>query len=290
MKNLRITIFFILLPFIVSAQETSTEWEAHFSYVHIVDIILEGNLIYAASENSVFTYAIQTGEIHKITTIDGLEGENITSLGYSESTNTLLIGYENGLLQLVELDEIKVKTFVDIVEKHSIQANKKRVNHIRMDGGLAYISTDYGISVFNMSRKEFGDTYYIGYLGSQLEVKQTAVFNGYIYAVTPGGVKRALASNPYLIDSSQWFTRQAGNYKAVQAIGEELYAWKEDKEIQRLVDDNFVTIYMHDSDIIDFRASKTNLFLSTHSEGFAFTPNFTLERNITISQDYPNAI
>src|SRR5699024_5872982 len=133
-------------------------------------------------------------------------------------------------------------------------------------------------------------TYYIGYLGSQLEVKQTAVFNGYIYAVTPGGVKRALASNPYLIDSSQWFTRQAGNYKAVQAIGEELYAWKEDKEIQRLVDDNFVTIYMHDSDIIDFRASKTNLFLSTHSEGFAFTPNFTLERNITISQDYPNAI
>src|SRR5699024_5185695 len=47
---------------------------------------------------------------------------------------------------------------------------------------------------------------------------------------------------------------------------------------------------MHDSDIIDFRASKTNLFLSTHSEGFAFTPNFTLERNITISQDYPNAI
>src|SRR5699024_7790988 len=215
-------------------------------------------------------------------------GENITSLGYSESTNTLLIGYENGLLQLVELDEIKVKTFVDIVEKHSIQANKKRVNHIRMDGGLAYISTDYGISVFNMSRKEFGDTYYIGYLGSQLEVKQTAVFNGYIYAVTPGGIKRALESNPYLIDSSHWFTRQAGNYKAVQAIGGELYAWKGNNEIQKLANDIFVTIYTSESNIIDFRASKTNLFLSTLNEGFAFTPNFTLESRVTISQDYPN--
>ena len=191
-------------------------------------------------------------------------------------------------MQQVELDEVKVRTFVDIVEKQSIQANKKRNNHIRMEGGLAYISTDYGISVFDMSRKEFGDTYYIGYLGSQLEVKQTAVFNGYIYAVTPGGIKRALESNPYLIDSSHWFTRQAGNYKAVQAIGGELYAWKGNNEIQRLANDIFVTIYTSESNIIDFRASKTNLFLSTLNEGFAFTPNFTLESRVTISQDYPN--
>src|SRR5690625_5149001 len=133
MKILRITILFILLPFIVLAQDVFTGWEAHLSYTHIVDLILEDNLIYAASENAVFTYDIQTGEIQKITTIDGLEGGDITSFGYSENTNMLLIGYENGLLQLVDLEEVEVSTFVDIVEKHSIQANKKQINHIRMD-------------------------------------------------------------------------------------------------------------------------------------------------------------
>src|SRR5690625_722038 len=282
MKILRITILFILLPFIVLAQDVFTGWEAHLSYTHIVDLILEDNLIYAASENAVFTYDIQTGQIQKIATIDGLEGGDITSFGYSENTNMLLIGYENGLLQLVDLEEVEVSTFVDIVEKHSIQANKKQINHIRMDGEFAYISTDYGISVFNMSRKEFGDTYYIGYLGSQLEVNQTAVFDGYIYAATPGGIKRAVASNPNLIDSNNWYTRQGGNYKAVQVIGSELYAWKGDREIQRLVNDNFVTVYTHNSDIIDFRASKTNLFLSSLTKGFAFTPDFTLESEMYI--------
>src|SRR5690625_549723 len=107
MKILRITILFILLPFIVLAQDVFTGWEAHLSYTHIVDLILEDNLIYAASENAVFTYDIQTGEIQKITTIDGLEGGDITSFGYSENTNMLLIGYENGLLQLVELEEVE---------------------------------------------------------------------------------------------------------------------------------------------------------------------------------------
>src|SRR5699024_9331726 len=288
MKILRITILFILLPFIVLAQDVSTGWEAHFSYTHIVDLILEDNLIYAASENAVFTYDIQTGEIQKITTIDGLEGGDITSFGYSENTNMLLIGYENGLLQLVDLEEVEVSTFVDIVEKHSIQANKKQINHIRMDGEFAYISTDYGISVFNMSRKEFGDTYYIGYLGSQLEVNQTAVFDGYIYAATPGGIKRAVASNPNLIDSSNWYTRQGGNYKAVQVIGSELYAWKGDREIQRLVNDNFVTNYTHNSDIIDLRATKTNVVLTTITNVYAYTPEFNLESDIYIGQENRN--
>ena len=290
MKILRITILFILLPFIVLAQDVSSGWEAHFSYAHIVDLIIEDNLIYAASENAIFTYDIQTGEIETFSTVDGLAGEAITSIGYSEGNDMLIIGYEDGLLQLVDMNEAKIRTFVDIVEKHSIQANKKRINHIRMEGNLAYISTDYGISVFNLSRQEFGDTYYIGYLGSQLEVKQTAVLNGHIYAATPGGIKRAVASSPNLIDSNNWYTRQGGDYKAVQVIDDELYAWKGLREIQRLVNDNFTTIYSHNNDIIGLRATKTNIIVTTLREVHAFTPEFDLESARFISAENLNAV
>lgn len=288
MKILRVTILLFLFPLFALAQGISTGWKAHFSYSHIVDIVIKENLIYAASENAIFTYNILTGEMRTISTVDGLEGEEITSIGYSEDTDVLLIGYKNGLLQLVEMDEIKVRTFVDIVEKHSIQANKKQINHIRMEGTHAYISTDYGISIFNMSRQEFGDTYYIGYLGSQLEVKQTAVFNGHIYAATPGGIKRALASNPNLIDSSLWFTREAGDYKAVQVIEGELYAWRGSREVQKSVNDAIVTIYTHDTDIVDLRASKTNLILAAEMKAYAYTSAFNLESEIGIDQSYPD--
>lgn len=290
MKILRITILFFLLPLLVFAQDVATGWEAHFSYAHIVDLTIKDNLVYAASENAVFTYDIQTGEMHTITTVDGLEGGMITSFDYAEVTDELLIGYENGLLQLVDLKENKVRKFIDIVEKHSIQANKKQINHIRIQDNLAYISTDYGISVFNLTKQEFGDTYYIGYLGSHLEVRQTAIFEGHIYAATPGGIKRANASNTSLIDSEQWYTREAGDYKAVQVIGNQLYAWKGNREIQRIVNDDFVTIHTHDRDIVDVRASNTNLVLSTLTTAFAYSPDFIQESQMYVGQEYANTL
>lgn len=290
MKILRISILFFLLPIFVLAQDIATGWEAHFSFAHIVDLTLKDNLLYAASENAVFTYDINTSEIKAITTVDGLEGGRITSFAYAEDSDELFIGYENGLLQLVNLKEEKVRTFIDIVEKHSIQANKKQINHIRIEDNRAYISTDYGISVFNLSRQEFGDTYYIGYLGSHLEVRQTAVFNDYIYAATPGGLKRANLSNSNLIDSRQWSTIQAGNYKAVQLIDNQLYAWRGNREVQRMENDNFVTIHTHNNDIVDLRASNTNLVLTTLNRAYAYSPEFNLESEMYIDQEYLNAV
>lgn len=277
MKILRISILFFLLPIFVLAQDVARGWEAHFSFAHIVDLTIKDDLVYAASENAVFTYNVNSGEINTITTVDGLEGGAITSFGYVEAYDDLFIGYENGLLQLVDLEDNSVRTFIDIVEKQSIQANKKQINHIRIQDTRAYISTDYGISVFNLNRQEFGDTYYIGYLGSQLEVKETAVFNGHIYAATASGIKRANASNSNLIDSEQWYTRESGDYKAVQVVGNQLYAWKGAGEVQRLENDNFTTIHTSQQAIVAMRASRTNLNITTATQAFAYSPNFQLE-------------
>lgn len=277
MKILRISILFFLLPIFVLAQDVARGWEAHFSFAHIVDLTIKDDLVYAASENAVFTYNVNSGEINTITTVDGLEGGAITSFGYVEAYDDLFIGYENGLLQLVDLEDNSVRTFIDIVEKQSIQANKKQINHIRIQDTRAYISTDYGISVFNLNRQEFGDTYYIGYLGSQLEVRETAVFNGHIYAATASGIKRANASNSNLIDSEQWYTRESGDYKAVQVVGNQLYAWKGAGEVQRLENDNFTTIHTSQQAIVVMRASRTNLNITTATQAFAYSPNFQLE-------------
>lgn len=277
MKILRISILFFLLPIFVLAQDVARGWEAHFSFAHIVDLTIKDDLVYAASENAVFTYNVNSGEINTITTVDGLEGGAITSFGYVEAYDDLFIGYENGLLQLVDLEDNSVRTFIDIVEKQSIQANKKQINHIRIQDTRAYISTDYGISVFNLNRQEFGDTYYIGYLGSQLEVRETAVFNGHIYAATASGIKRANASNSNLIDSEQWYTRESGDYKAVQVVGNQLYAWKGAGEVQRLENDNFTTIHTSQQAIVAMRASRTNLNITTATQAFAYSPNFQLE-------------
>ena len=138
--------------------------------------------VYVASENVVFIYDVNTFEIEKLTTVEGFSGETISTIHYSEVYDTLIVGYENGLMDIYQDGE--VTTVVDIVDKQTIPPNNKRINQFNEYDNVVYIATDYGISVYDLERLEFGDTYFIGNGGSQIVVKQTEVFDGYIFAAS----------------------------------------------------------------------------------------------------------
>ncbi len=91
-----ITSAFIFCIFCsVTAQDFSALWQGHFSYNNINDIAQGDNKIFAASDNVIFTYDLATNQIETLTTIDGLSGQTITTISYSEIYNMLLIGYQN---------------------------------------------------------------------------------------------------------------------------------------------------------------------------------------------------
>ena len=94
---------------------------------------------------------------------------------YSPNYNLLVIGYENGLIDIVIDGEENILKVVDILEKPTIPPNRKRINHFNEYNGNLYISTGFGISVYDLERLEFGDTYFIGDLGSQINITQTTV-------------------------------------------------------------------------------------------------------------------
>lgn len=100
MKRLLI-VFLILLSQWSAAQDFSNEWEAFFSYSNIIDLEQDGDLIYAASENSIFVYDTVLNSFETITTVNGLSGESISQIYYSEAKNLLVIAFNNGLIQVV---------------------------------------------------------------------------------------------------------------------------------------------------------------------------------------------
>jgi hypothetical protein len=58
--------------------------------------------------------------------------------------------------------------------------------------------------LFNLICKHyFWDTYFIGDNGAEIIVNQTALFNGFIYAATNAGIRRASISNNNLNDFKQ---------------------------------------------------------------------------------------
>jgi hypothetical protein len=87
--------------------------------------------------------------------------------------------------------------------------------------------------LFNLICKHyFFDTYFIGDNGAEIIVNQTALFNGFIYAATNAGIRRASISNN-LNDFKQWEIVATGNWFSVAAFESQLIAINSDGFIHR---------------------------------------------------------
>ena len=225
-KKIILSAIAFCLVFVLNAQDFSNLWEGHFSYLNIVDMTRSETKLYAASENAVFSYDINTHEIEEITTIEGLSGDNISTILFSSEFSTLVIGYENGLIELYFESDQEILSVVDILDKPTISPDNKRINHFNEHNGLVYISTNFGISVYDLDRLEFGDTYFLGIGGAQITVESSTVFNDAIYAACRNGnaIRKGLLSNENLIDFEQWQSITFGNYAEIETVVDKLFA------------------------------------------------------------------
>ncbi len=216
-------ILICLSPFCIKAQTFENQWAALFSYSNIVDLVEGNDKLIAASDNAVFIYDLITNEINTITTIQGLSGELISTIYYSENFEIIVVGYSSGLIELI-LEDGSILSVIDILNKPTIPPNEKRINHFNEFNGNIYISTDFGISVYDLTALEFDDSFFIGDFGQQLRVNQTAVFDGFIYAALNNKVKRADVNNPNLINFEEWIDFYPFGLNGIQVFADNLYA------------------------------------------------------------------
>ena len=112
---------------------------------------------------------------------------------------------------------------IDIINKQ-LPANMKKINHFMEYEGIVYVSCDFGIVQFDLSTMLFGDTYFIGDNGAEISIRQTAVYNGFIYAATNNGIRRAAVSSENLNDFKQWELVATGAWSGIETFGTELVA------------------------------------------------------------------
>ena len=289
MKQL-VSVVLLLQIFFLQAQNFENSWTGYFSYVSVKSISQGNDKIYAAAENAIFTYDLSTQEIATISTINGLSGKTITTAHYSNVYGLYIIGYENGLIEIVIDGEDNILKVVDILDKPTIPPNNKKINHFNEYNGSLYISTGYGISVYNLDALEFGDTYLIGDLGSQINITQTTVQGVLIYASSSGnGIKSALVADDNIIDYQQWTTVVGGGYKGIQSLGSELYTVNNSNTILKFdLDVGFLQIDTFLSPIVDFGVASEILTITTESSIYAYTEGYSLleEVNNLIDFDY----
>lgn len=267
-------IIFFFLPIYLFSQDYSNQWIGHYSYFQIKDLYASNSRVYAASENAFFIYDIESKTKEKFSTITGLSGGNISSIYYSTVYNITAVGYENGMLEVLIDDNKKVKTFIDIVNKPSIQPNQKRINHFFEYDKRLYLSTGFGIVEFNMEKIEFGDTFFIGSGGEKTKINETSVVGDFIYAATDVGLLKANVNSTDLVDFNQWTTVISGVFKGVFSFNNQILVWENDTSIKRLIGSTLTTVVTTPSAIKYIYTNTDNLVITLSNGSLLYDTNF----------------
>lgn len=269
------TLLALLASLFGWSQDFSTNWTGHFSYLNISTISEGNNKFVVSAENAYFEYDPALNRSREFSTINGLNGRIISTLSYSSEFKQTLVGYENGFIQLKRDNRDDFLNFPEIVNRVSISPNIKKINHIHEAGDIAYLSTDFGVVEFNLRRREFGNTFFIGTGGSEAKINQTLVYNGFIYALTTNGIRFASLSGTDLIDFSNWINlgNTSINYTHAVVFENKLYFATSNNQLFVLNGTNLDLEFFYDDEVRDLRVSNNKLLIVTKTKVFSYDEN-----------------
>ena len=237
MKFTILSLLCCLVSFSYSQNDT-INWEGYYSYLKVQQIERNQDELIITAENSFFKYNLNNNTVKKFSTVNGLSGDEISAIKQVQDNNLILIGYQNGLIQVLNTITNEVKFVVDILETQTISPDQKQINQFVINENTAYIATDFGIATYNLDNLEFGDTFFIGDSGQEIIVNQITILNNIIYAATfGGGVRYANLENPNLIDFNEWQAINSFNYKFIQRINGEIFALLLNNQLVKIEED-----------------------------------------------------
>ena len=282
---------YVLLLLVVQFcfSQNKLSWQGYFSFNEIKDISQSSTTVFVASENALFSKNTALNTVKMTTTVDGLSGQTISASYHSEEFKKTIIGYENGLMIVVNETDGSILKVIDIINKQ-LPSNLKRINHFMEYKGVVYVSCDFGIVQFNLTSLKFGDTYFIGDNGAEVRVRQTAYFNGFFYAATSNGIKKADSTNANLIDFNQWSLVNGGDWSSIESLDSELIAISSAGFIHRYNSNSFVGFLQLPKPSVDMRTVNHNLIITTPDVVYVYNNQMVLMRQITNTQVLDNTL
>ncbi len=206
--KLLIPQLFLFILFLIAPSQLSFihcqipvgSWRDHLSWNTADAVAVAGNKVYCSNGVGVCIYDIASRNMDKLTKVNGLSDAGVSALQYAASVKAIVLGYANGNVDVLSGNDIYN---IPDIKRNSIYANK-RINHIYISGESAYLSCSFGIVVVDLKLRQVRDTYIIGDSGSPVEVFALTEFEGFFYAATTIGIKKADSNSRVLTDFASW--------------------------------------------------------------------------------------
>ena len=192
-----IYILFLFAINLYAQKDFSEQWSDLYSYNDVKDFTIVENKLYAACDNAMFTYDLNTEEITKLSSINGLSGEKTSSIFFDKDSNKILLGYENGLVEIISENGQVIP--ITGVRENLILVEKSVTGFFNKDG-KSFVFGAFGILELDINKYEIGDSYKLSNNNSSTKVydlelgKETQTIEGiettteFLYAATENGL------------------------------------------------------------------------------------------------------
>ena len=202
MKHHFLLVISVLVFF---TRANAATWETMFSYNKVSQIAVADDKVYAVSDGALFSVEKNSERIEKYDAGSGLNGTTIGCISYAQKLNMLIIGYEDGKIDLMQDNSV---CYVSGLYTKDMTATKT-INNITIHNHIAYLSTDFGIVTFNLKKYELVDTYYIGDEASEVKVNDVLIRGDSIYAFGDKLLYTACLKDN-IVDFRYWSTEPLG--------------------------------------------------------------------------------
>ncbi len=280
MKRLLLLALSLFCCGIFSAQVISSKkWSDLFSYNNILALKEDNGKIMAATENGIFYYDLGSGAITKLSKANGLHEVKITAFDYNPTTKIGLVGYKNGSMDVITPQGVTY--IVDIPIATSFNGDKG-INHISISGDKAVVSVDYGVSIFDLKKKEFSQSaFFIN--GTVFEAANEATIkDNKVYVATANGLKTHEINVTFPVYTT-WTTQNAGDF--IHADSEDTVVFATATTVFYGSGTSFAQLPQSFAAIADVVVNGNNIIVTDKDRTYVFSTTGAVLNSATFGED-----
>ena len=192
----------------------SKDWNLYLSYNDALSNVSVGEEVYANFGGNLLSYRPSDGEVRLFSKKDGLNGQRIIAMAYSETEKCLVLVYSDLLVDLFYVEEDYI---IAVPQFKNSNMDGMALNHLFVEGENAMLSFNYGVAQLNLEKQNV-----TGFYAFDEGVKAAAFYNNCLYAATPDQLWVCPAmGNP--LDRNEWKSVQKAAFFNFVACGKELY-------------------------------------------------------------------
>ena len=200
MKKYIVSLILLLVCYTGFSQPAIGKFKSHLPYNSFHTVAFSEEYVYAANYYSIMLLSLKDNSTSYWSKVEELSDVGITKLAYDQATKILVVGYENGNIDLIKNG--KILNLPDI--KNKALTGSKAIRKIKIMNKTAYLLCDFGVSLLNLETQNFTDTWFTTIRDEKYPAKDIVLYRDRFYLATSSGLFSVPQNYFAIADFSRW--------------------------------------------------------------------------------------